>query len=96
MTLLKTATLLEDTAGRIEDVARADLQAILRRAALRLRNAGAVSLDDDVEEALCDLAREFEVTRHDMIGYVVREWMEENCYLPVHLDDADSNGSGTA
>lgn len=34
-----------------------------RRAALRLRNSAALSLDADVEEALHDLADEFGVTR---------------------------------
>jgi sulfite reductase alpha subunit-like flavoprotein len=40
-------------------------------------------MDDDVEEALRDLASEFEVTRNDTIRYIVREWMEKNTYLPV-------------
>ncbi|MDF0664161.1 MULTISPECIES: CopG family transcriptional regulator [unclassified Rhizobium] len=75
--------------GRIADVSRADLQIILRRAALRLRNAAAVSLDEDVEETLKHLASEFEVTRNDMIRYIVREWLETNSYLPVHNLDED-------
>jgi hypothetical protein len=41
-----TATLLEDAADRIADISRADLQIMLRRAVLRLRNAAAVSMDD--------------------------------------------------
>jgi hypothetical protein len=52
-------TLLEDAAVRIADISRADLQIMLRRAALRLRNGGAVSMEDDVEDALRDLAGEF-------------------------------------
>ncbi|MBX5190106.1 CopG family transcriptional regulator [Rhizobium sp. NZLR3b] len=91
-----TATLLEDAAERIADVSRADLQIMLRRAALRLRNAAPVSLDDDVEEALRDLAGEFVVTRNDMISYIVREWMEKNTYLPVHEPDEDGDVDGTA
>lgn len=51
---------------------------MLRRAALRLRNAGAVSMEDDVEDALRDLAGELGKTRNDMIGYIVRDWMETN------------------
>jgi hypothetical protein len=83
MTTADTATLLEDAADRIADISRPGLQIMLRRAALRLRNAAGVSMDDDVEEALRDLASEFEVTRNDTIRYIVREWMEKNTYLPV-------------
>ncbi|MBB4215541.1 hypothetical protein FHT79_002710 [Rhizobium sp. BK212] len=91
-----TATILEDAADRIADISRADLQIMLRRAALRLRNAGAISMDDDVEEALRDLAGESGVTRNDMIRYIIREWMETNTYLPVHELDEDGDVDGNA
>ncbi|MBB3135335.1 hypothetical protein FHS26_003080 [Rhizobium pisi] len=81
--------MLDDAADRIADISRPDLQTILRRAALRLRNARAVSMEDDVEDALRDLASEFGVTRNDMIRYIVREWMEKNTYLPVRNLDKD-------
>lgn len=58
MTTPDTFTLLEDAADRIADISRPDLQILLRRAALQLRNAAAVSMDDDVEEVLRDLAGE--------------------------------------
>ncbi|MGO7347446.1 CopG family transcriptional regulator [Rhizobium ruizarguesonis] len=96
MTTPDTATLLEETADRIADISRADLQIMLRRAALRLRNAGAVSMEDDVEDALRDLAGEFGMTRNDMIRYIVREWMEKNTYLPVHELDEDGDTDGEA
>jgi macrodomain Ter protein organizer (MatP/YcbG family) len=96
MTSPDTATLLEDAADRIADISRADLQIMLRRAALRLRNAGAVSMEDDVEEALRDLASEFGMTRNDTIRFIVREWMEKNTYLPVHNLDEDGDVDGTA
>ncbi|NEK15024.1 CopG family transcriptional regulator [Rhizobium leguminosarum] len=89
-----TATLLEDAADRIADISRADLQIMLRRAALGLRNAGAVSMEDDVEEALRDLAGELGMTRNDTIRFIVREWMEKNTYLPAHtLDDGEVDGT---
>jgi hypothetical protein len=96
MTSTDTAALLDDAANRIADVSRADLQIMLRRAALRLRNAAAVSMDEDVEEVLRDLASEFEVTRNDMIRYIVREWLEKNTYLPVHNLGEDGEADGTA
>jgi hypothetical protein len=96
MTTPDTATLLEDAADRIADISRADLQIMLRRAALRLRNAGAVSMDDDVEEILRDLAGELGMTRNDTIRYIVREWMEKNTYLPVRELDEDGEVDGNA
>ncbi|MDI5927594.1 CopG family transcriptional regulator [Rhizobium leguminosarum] len=94
MTTADTATLLEDAADRIADISRPDLQIMLRRAALRLRNAAAVSMDDDVEEILRDLAGELGMTRNDTIRYIVREWMEKNTYPPVHELDEDGDIDG--
>ncbi|MGO6880685.1 CopG family transcriptional regulator [Rhizobium ruizarguesonis] len=96
MTTSDTATLLEDAADRIADISRPDLQIMLRRAALRLRNAAAVSMDDDVEEVLRDLGGELGTTRNDTIRFIVREWMEKNTYLPVHDLDEDGDVDGNA
>lgn len=91
-----TAAQLEDAADRIADVSRPDLQILLRRAALRLRNAAAVFMEDDIEDALRDLAGELGLTRNDAIRFIVREWMEKNTYLPFHSLDEDSDADGTA
>ncbi|TBY48311.1 CopG family transcriptional regulator [Rhizobium leguminosarum] len=96
MTTNDTAVSLEDAADRIADISRADLQIMLRRAALRLRNGGDISMDDDVEEALRDLAGEFGMTRNDTIRFIVREWMEKNTYLPLHSLDEDGDVDGNA
>ncbi|MGO6982798.1 CopG family transcriptional regulator [Rhizobium leguminosarum] len=96
MSTTDTVALLEDAADRIADISRADLQIMLRRAALRLRNAGAVSMEDDIEEALRDLAGELGKTRNDTIRFIVREWMEKNTYLPVHELDEDGDVGGEA
>ncbi|NEI37081.1 CopG family transcriptional regulator [Rhizobium leguminosarum] len=96
MSTTDTAALLEDAADRIADISRADLQIMLRRAALRLRNSGAVSMEDDVEEALLDLADELGMTRNDTIRFIVREWMEKNTYLPVRTLDEDGDVDGSA
>lgn len=89
-------TLPVDAADRTADISRADLQIILRRAALRLRNAAAVSMDDDVDEVLRELAGELGMTRNDTIRYIVREWLEKNTYLPVHNLDEDGEVDGEA
>ncbi|MBY3382223.1 CopG family transcriptional regulator [Rhizobium laguerreae] len=91
-----TVSLLEDAADRIADMSRADLQIMLRRAALLLRNSGSIAFEDDMEEALRDLSGEIGKTRNDMIRFIVREWMEKNTYLPVHNVDEDSDVDGTA
>ncbi|NKK79768.1 CopG family transcriptional regulator [Rhizobium leguminosarum] len=89
-------TLLQDAADRIADIPRADLQIMLRRAALMLRNSGSIAFEDDMEEALRDLSGEFGKTRNDMIRFIVREWMEKNTYLPVHHLDEDGDVDGSA
>ncbi|MGO6968219.1 CopG family transcriptional regulator [Rhizobium leguminosarum] len=89
-------TLLQDAADRIADIPRADLQIMLRRAALMLRNSGSIAFEDDMEEALRDLSGEFGKTRNDTIRYIVREWMEKNTYLPVHMLDENDDVDGTA
>ncbi|MBY3582200.1 CopG family transcriptional regulator [Rhizobium bangladeshense] len=91
-----TATILEQAADRIAAISRADLQIMLRRAALLLRNSGSIAFDDDIEEALRDLSGEFGKTRNDTIRLVVREWMEKNTYLPVHELDEDGDVDGSA
>ncbi|MBB2795951.1 UNVERIFIED_ORG: hypothetical protein GGD58_004852 [Rhizobium pisi] len=91
-----TAALLEDAADRIADISRADLQIMRRRAALLLRNSGSTAFDDDMEEALRDLAGEFGKTRNDTVRCIVRGWMEKNTYLPVHELDEDGDVDGTA
>ena len=88
--------LLEDAANRIADIARADLQVLLRRAGLLLRNSGSIAFDDDMEEALRDLSDEFGKTRNDTVWLIVREWMEKNVYLPVHMLDEDVDVDGEA
>jgi hypothetical protein len=68
------------------------MQIILRRAALFVRNAGSIVLDDKAEEALRDLCGDAR-GRHQ---YIVREWMEKNTYLPAHDLDEDGELDGTA
>ncbi|MBY3344907.1 CopG family transcriptional regulator [Rhizobium laguerreae] len=96
MSTTDTAALLEDAADRIGDISRADLQIMLRRAALMLRNSGSIAFEDDMEEALRDLSGEIGKTRNDMIRFIVREWMEKNTYLPVHALDEDGDVDGSA
>ncbi|PDS61390.1 CopG family transcriptional regulator [Rhizobium anhuiense] len=96
MTAPDMATLLEGAADRIADVTRADLQVMLRRAALLLRNSGSIAFDADIDDALRDLSGEFGLTRSDTIRFIVREWMEKNTYLPVYSLGEDDDVQGSA
>ncbi|WP_287253117.1 hypothetical protein [Mesorhizobium sp.] len=65
----------------------ADLQVILRRAALMLRNVSGLPLEPATEDALNSIAAEMKIGRSDLIQIVLREWLETNAYLPVRTLD---------
>lgn len=69
---------------------------MLRRAALIVRNAGSITLDPDLEEAVIDVSSELGLDRDDAIRFIVREWMEKNTYLPVQQLDEDGHVDGSA
>ena len=96
MTRLSIAEELESAADRIADMSRADLQIILRRAALMLRNVSGVPLEPPTEDALTSLAAEMNIGRSDLIQIVLREWLETNAYLPVRMIDEESETDGRA
>ncbi|MFK0692235.1 hypothetical protein ACFX5Q_29200 [Mesorhizobium sp. IMUNJ 23033] len=96
MTRLSVAEDLESAADRIADMSRADLQVILRRAALMLRNVAGVPLEPSIEEALSSLAAEMEIGRSDLIQIVLREWLEAKAYLPVRTIDEESETDSSA
>ncbi|MBB6304693.1 CopG family transcriptional regulator [Rhizobium leucaenae] len=87
---------LDYTADRIGDASRADLQVMLRRAALVIRNAAPIGLDTETEDALLSISGELGITRNDMIRRIIREWLETNAYLPVRELDEDGDVDGTA
>lgn len=87
---------LEDASNRIADISRVDLQIMLRRAALRLRNTEGIVLDQDVDEAVYALAADLKMTRQDLLRVMVREWLERGAYLPVRMLEEDGEVDGTA
>jgi hypothetical protein len=70
-------------------MSRADLQIILRRAALMLRNVSGVPVEPATEDALNFIAAEMKIGRSDLIQIVLREWLETNAYLPVRTIDEE-------
>jgi hypothetical protein len=87
---------LEYTADRIGDASRADLQVMLRRAALMIRNAAPIGLDTETEDALLSIAGELGKTRNDMIRHIIKKWLETNAYLPARELDEDSEADGNS
>lgn len=87
---------LEAAADEVSIRSRADLQVILRRAALRIRNRDGITFDQDVDTALNELAAEFGTTRNDLVRRIVREGLQAMQYLPVHDLDEDGETEGSA
>lgn len=87
---------LESAAEGIADMSRPDLQIILRRAALMLRNVAGVPLEPATEDALNSIAAEMKIGRSDLIQIVLREWLVTNAYLPVRMIDEESETDGSA
>lgn len=74
--------------------------AVVRRlcvqAATRMRisfPSPAPTLGDDIEEAVRSVAQELGCSREEMLRVIVREWLEQNAYLPV-LDQNDEGEAG--
>ncbi|TIO65242.1 MAG: hypothetical protein E5X98_16845, partial [Mesorhizobium sp.] len=72
---------LESAADRIADMSGAELQIILCRAALMLRNVSGVPLEPATEDALSSIAAEMKIRRSNLIGIVLREWLETNALM---------------
>lgn len=96
MIRLSTAEELERTADRITEVSRGDLQIILRRAALVLRNVSGISLEPATGDALNSIAAEMKISRTELIQIVLREWLATNPYPSVRTQDKESETDGTA
>jgi hypothetical protein len=73
MTRIDFAEELEDASERIAEITVADLQVMLRRAALRLRNTEGIVLDRDIDEAVYALAADLKITRQDLLRIMIRD-----------------------
>ncbi len=56
----------------------------------------APTLGGDVEEAVRSIAVELGYSREEMLRVIVKEWLEQNAYLPVHELDEDGEAEGNA
>ncbi|CDX45326.1 conserved hypothetical protein [Mesorhizobium sp. SOD10] len=83
MSRMTIASELDAAAAQIAEISRADLQIMLRRAALMLRNVTGLVLDPDVEEPLAGLAAEMGLSKTELVRTIVGDWLTANAYLPV-------------
>ena len=95
MTRRSFAQELEEAADKIGDVSRADLQIMIRRAALRLRNSGEVTFDPEIDAVIDTLAAESEMQRSDVIRTIIKDWMISAGRLPLHEIDEDGKTDGS-
>ncbi|ESX47653.1 hypothetical protein NLY43_04345 [Mesorhizobium sp. C416B] len=96
MTRSSFAGELQSASDHIADLSRADLQVMLRRAALVIRNTDRVELDARVEDSLSDIAAEMKMSKSDLVKTIVGDWLIANAYLPVPYaldDDSATDGS---
>ena len=87
---------LEEAADHIGDTSRADLQVMLRRAALRLRNVEGVTLDADANKAISLLAMEMRLPRSEVLRISVREWLIGCGRIRADTLDEESETDGVA
>jgi hypothetical protein len=87
---------LEDAANSISVVPRRELQILLRRAALQLRNVDNIKLYPDLEQAVAALGAALDKSKNETIRIVLRDWLTANGYMPFHDLDEDTKPDGTA
>lgn len=78
---------LEDAADRIADISKADLQIMLRRAVLRLRNVEGVSLDEQMSDALDGVAAEMKLSRSEAIHAILHDWLVGHGMIPYREEE---------
>lgn len=87
---------LEDIADALSNTPRRELQILLRRAAIRLRNVDDINLPPDLEEAVTGLATSMGKSKNDTVRIILREWLTGNGYLPSRASEEDSEPDGAA
>lgn len=96
MTRRTFATELENAADTVADLSHSELRALLRRAALRVRNTESLALDVEAEQAIDFLAGELRTARAEAIRTIVLDWLINAGRLPVDALDEGSQTHETA
>jgi hypothetical protein len=96
MTHRAFAERLEEAASHVAELSGADLQVLLRNAALRLRNTSGLTLEPKVDKAIDLLARQLKLPRSEVLPTIVRDWLVIAGRLPAETLDEESETEGTA
>jgi hypothetical protein len=86
---------LEETADNIGVEQRYVLAALLRQAAIRLRNSNGVAIEPEVDFALKDIAAELGESKPDLIRHILGEWLEQYSYRQESALKEDAGPRGT-
>jgi hypothetical protein len=78
MSLTRFIWQLEETADNIGVEQRYVLAALLRQAAIRLRNSNGVVIEPEMDLALKDIAAKLGESKPDLIRHILREWLERH------------------
>lgn len=90
MTRLSLASALNIASERTGDIVDNEIAALLRCAAIRIRNSNTVMIDADVDFALAEVALEMKVEKDELIRHILRNWVQEN-YLSEVIEIEDNN-----
>jgi hypothetical protein len=93
---LKSVRACGNAAESVGELSHADLRALLRRAALRIRNTESLAREAEAEQAIDFLAGEVRTARGEAIRTIVLHWLISAGRLAVDCFDEASETHGTA
>jgi len=78
MDRITLADALDQAAERLDGNADQALAALLRNAALLIRNASTIALDADVDFALTECAAEWRIAKETLIRNILTQWVDKH------------------
>jgi hypothetical protein len=78
MTRISFADALETASEQVGATLDEEVAALLRRAAIKIRNSNTVVVDADIDFSLSELAMEYRVSKDQLIRKILREWVESH------------------
>lgn len=94
MSLTRFIWQLEETADNIGVEQRYVLAALLRQAAIRLRNSNGVVIEPEMDLALKDVAAKLGESKPDLIRHILREWLERHSYQQESVLEEHAGSKG--
>ena len=96
MTPAAFADELDKAADGIAHISQADLQNLLRRAALHIRTADDIALGSDVDKAITSLSADLNLSRKKALQVIVWDWLIGCGRAPADRLDEESETGGYA